>query len=323
MSSSDITPGENWTGPFTWDGHFMRLHIKTVKHDYDADNPRTWPLIKDLTQTDNGSNYKKSRTPPARLAYAQENMDDMKQHSPLRYASKSSIGVPDSRRWISKNFVDYPFNYDHKGKPRDHPHLRENEMGEWLKVATPKEGPKPPPVGTTESDHVSHVSPEKAFEQIMQTLSDPDAELRQAKKDVARYRNEAKVALAKVDSTRKEFSAQARVFTKRAQVANDKQKAQFAKELDAEKAKTRLAQREASGLKVELEEAKAQAGVLGKEIGTCREEIKTKEVELAGANERIMVIWKEMQKGKDGGNGKRKPSPEVSGGQRPEKRAKT
>jgi hypothetical protein len=76
-------------------------------------------------------------------------------------------------------------------------------------------------------------------------------------------------------------------------------------------------------LKVELEEAKAQARVLGKEIRTCCEEIKTKEVELAGANERIVVIWKVMQKGKDGRMGKRKASPEVSGGERPEKRAKT
>jgi hypothetical protein len=37
----DIAPSEGWTGAFTWDACFMRIHVCTVKHDYHPTDPRT------------------------------------------------------------------------------------------------------------------------------------------------------------------------------------------------------------------------------------------------------------------------------------------
>ena len=76
MTDSDLTPSSTWTGDFTSDGLFLRKHIKTVKHDYNQQDPRTWPLIREISSTDNGIDYRKSRSVPAFLAYEQSLISD-------------------------------------------------------------------------------------------------------------------------------------------------------------------------------------------------------------------------------------------------------
>jgi hypothetical protein len=69
MAEREIKSEDEWNGAFTLDGYFLRVHIKTVKTYYDRNNPRTWPLIKSLVQTESGTDCRRSKIIPAFLAY--------------------------------------------------------------------------------------------------------------------------------------------------------------------------------------------------------------------------------------------------------------
>lgn len=160
------------------------MHIKTVQHDYDPDNPRTWPVVESLKQNDNGSDYCKSKLPPIGPAYDQPLMADMTLYKPM---VRSDYHVNYGRtEVVHRLFVAYPFNFDLRGQLREYPHLPKADLEIWLKSVT-----KPTPDQTlhpattaaaTETNILSQsqpksaifstVSPETAFQHIMKTLDD-------------------------------------------------------------------------------------------------------------------------------------------------------
>ena len=127
MSDTDIKPSTTWTGDFTWDGLFLRRHIATVKTDYNSNDPCTWPLMQDVHQTENGLDYRKSRTALEHLAYKQSLIDDFIQYKSLKTHKHSTLPAPGKKR-INKAFRNYPFNFDRDGELRKFPHIPKDEL---------------------------------------------------------------------------------------------------------------------------------------------------------------------------------------------------
>jgi hypothetical protein len=181
MSDLEIKPSTTWTGDFTWDELFLRMHIKTVVKDYDPNDPRTWPLIQDVDQTENGLDYRKSKTAPQLLGYEQSLVDDFVQHKPLKNYGLSSYALPNKKR-VNKGFRNYPLNFDRNGKLRKYPHILADELKEWVlavKSLTPVAKEESEPSKETSKEKVDNgdcqdVSPEGAYAEIMRTLTAPD-----------------------------------------------------------------------------------------------------------------------------------------------------
>ncbi|KAJ4989521.1 hypothetical protein SVAN01_05056 [Stagonosporopsis vannaccii] len=57
--------------------------LETVKEDYDAEDPRTWPLIKDVVQTEVSYYYRQTKPALRFLAYEQSLMENLVTHRPL------------------------------------------------------------------------------------------------------------------------------------------------------------------------------------------------------------------------------------------------
>lgn len=207
MAPIDLIPSGEWTDPFTWDGLFIRMHIRAVKLDYDATNPQTWPLIKDLTQTDNGSNYKKSKTPPPWLAYDQPIMVELHKLQPMHRVCRAVKQF--GHWWRNESFAYYPFNFDSNGDLKEYPHILGSELVAWrellvdvedeeeeeeqaeedeqvTRMVESKQAPKtiPSPTPNTTEVHppsppqpphtiAADISTQSAFEQIMKKLTNP------------------------------------------------------------------------------------------------------------------------------------------------------
>ncbi|KAJ4347429.1 hypothetical protein N0V95_005431 [Ascochyta clinopodiicola] len=134
FDTADID-GENllvWRGPFSWDGLLLRLHIKTIKQDYDAEDPRTWPLIKEVVQTEVNYDYRQTKSAPRFLAYEQSLMENLVTHRPL--VNKVSCRPNLAGHQIKATFADYPFNFDRFGEIRKFPHLPAAELEEWVRL---------------------------------------------------------------------------------------------------------------------------------------------------------------------------------------------
>ncbi|KAL1604277.1 hypothetical protein SLS59_004072 [Nothophoma quercina] len=123
---------EVWRGPFSWDGLLLRLHIRTVKLDYDAEDPRTWPLIKDVIQTEVNCDYRQTKPAPRFLAYEQSLIENLITHRPL--VNKVSCRPNLHGKQIKVMSADYPFNFDGYGEMRKSPHIPADELKEWIKL---------------------------------------------------------------------------------------------------------------------------------------------------------------------------------------------
>lgn len=132
MSDINASDLPLWRGPFSWDGLLLRLHIRTIQHDYDAEDPRTWPLIKDVVQTEVNYDYRQTKPAPRFLAYEQSLVENLITHRPL--VNKVSCRPNMAGRQIKVMFADYPYNFDRFGELRDFPHLPEEELKEWTRL---------------------------------------------------------------------------------------------------------------------------------------------------------------------------------------------
>lgn len=132
MSDINASDLPLWRGPFSWDGLLLRLHIRTIQYDYDAEDPRTWPLIKDVVQTEVNYDYRQTKPAPRFLAYEQSLMENLITHRPL--VNKVSCRPNLVGRQIKVMFADYPYNFDRFGELREFPHLPEEELKEWTKL---------------------------------------------------------------------------------------------------------------------------------------------------------------------------------------------
>jgi len=127
MSDKDIEPCGTWNGDFSWDGYFMRMHMKTVTQQYDMYNPRTWPLIRHVVATENGVDYRKSKIPPEYLVYEQTLIKEMDELRPLQ---GQRVVSRRKNRVVKNLFRYYPLNYDRNGELRAHPHIPAYELEE-------------------------------------------------------------------------------------------------------------------------------------------------------------------------------------------------
>lgn len=320
------------------------------------DDPRTWPLMKDLTQTENGSNYRKSRIPPARLAYEQSIMADLVTLKPMIQADSKFIYR--NHKAIKSLFIDYPFNFDSNGKLRKYPHLPEDDLAEWLKwspkpIAKSWPGPTPVPADLTPEDPLetasthppqvkeepevdpdTPVSPESAFQQIMKSLSDPkdkqsatiaqlEHELSETKNELSQQKKEAQDAVEKLNTVTNDFHTKAKEHTKKSQEIYNNMQADFTRQLKKAEAHQVQLQKDLFDLKVVntklLDEENARTMTAKKETKAAMEklvnveeeleertwELEKSKAELVKANEKIVAIWTEIQKGKYGVKGKR------------------
>jgi hypothetical protein len=111
MTEIEIKPSYQWKGAFTMNGYFLRVHIKTVKTDYDRNEPRTWPFIKSLIQTETGTDHRKSKLVPAFLAYDQSIMEDLVDCMPMFRSAEQYTTISRTEK-LRICFRGYPLNFD-------------------------------------------------------------------------------------------------------------------------------------------------------------------------------------------------------------------
>lgn len=182
MGSKDVEPCGDWKGDFTYDGYFMRMHVKTVTQSYNMLDPSTWPLVRSLYATDNNTDNSWSKVLPEYLAYSQSQIADLDNRRPFQ-------GLRSSRkknRGMKHLFRCYPFNYDREGKMREHPHIPSDELTEWMAhdhrqnlFVTKEADTKDITViikDPTDDELTENVSPEAAIDGIMKMLDDTDTD---------------------------------------------------------------------------------------------------------------------------------------------------
>lgn len=126
MSNEDTKPCGDWNGDFTWDGHFLRMHIKTVTQKYDMEDPRTWPLVHGVVATGDGVDHRKTKLPPQYMVYDQDLIKTLNEYRPLQ-GSRAKSGRQRKNDATSR-FLFYPFNYDRWGQLRAHPHIPPDDL---------------------------------------------------------------------------------------------------------------------------------------------------------------------------------------------------
>ncbi|XPS92127.1 hypothetical protein M3J09_001533 [Ascochyta lentis] len=294
MLSSDMadTNSEDlavWRGPFSWDGLLLRLHIRTVKQDYDAEDPRTWPLIKDVVQTEVNYDYRQTKPAPRFLAYDQSLMENLVTQGPL--ASKASCRPNLAGYQIKALFADYPFNFDRYGAMRNFPHLPAAELEEWMRlmrgtIPDTKYFPDVSPRPVKASDNSSSVQKNrsvpsgKAFEPAMKASSEENPSTSATAQDnfkTAQHRPEGTVETA--------VDALITAHTKSLHTATQKTRAL---ELLVNEH-----HHEAEG---RAQAAKAKIVILGEQLERQREELEAAKKETAETNEAIIWVWNEVQK---------------------------
>ncbi|KNG45880.1 hypothetical protein DDE82_003838 [Stemphylium lycopersici] len=262
-----IKPSKRWEGAVTWDGYFLRMHIKTVMASYDRNDPRTWPTIDSLTQTDNGSDYRHMRTPPAFLAYSQELMQVLVESLPMKRTKEKHTMWRSSVK-LHNRFRDYPLNFDQEGTLRPYPHILPRELQAWRILVTglddmeAEKNSKPLAAGkvSRETGVVGNVSPAMAYLKIMKTLTGADT-LPQA--EIAELQEKLGNTMESLYKERER----------------------------AEKSETDVKQ-----LKVKLKKAEKETITVDNQLSNVEKELQVAQKEAVEANERIVTVWSKMQK---------------------------
>jgi len=173
MSNNHIEPSDFWSGDFTWDGHFMRMHMKMVTKKYDMYDPSTWPLVYRVVATDNATDYRKSRVPPEYMVYEQSLINELDELRPLCRHKSAYCGDGENMKML---FHYYPLNYDRKGGLREYPHIPFDELEEWMSycrrsklITTEKSDAK----DVVQEDKNADTCPDAAYGEIMKTLTEP------------------------------------------------------------------------------------------------------------------------------------------------------
>jgi len=331
MSDKDIEPCGVWSGDFTWDGYFMRMHMKTVTQQYDMYNPRTWPLVSQVIATENNSDYRKSKVPPEYLAYEQTLIKDLDALRPLQ----GQRAITRRKNRVMKNlFRYYPLNYDRNGELRAHPHIPSDELEEWISqikksnpIAKKEEDIKDVIVGNHAADEATEdASPEAAaIHEIMKMLDDTDTvpnsrvaeleeELEKTKKKSLEADVRAEIAEKKVTAMTAKYQTAVQRFSAQVGEALCEYKEQSHKLLCQER--SNLSTLKDILVKKEDEIASLQSDLKksGKDVLTAKQETKV-------AKQQIFKILEEMKKKKQG-TGLQKKRAEEDGAEAARKKPK-
>ena len=310
MSDKDIEPCGTWNGDFSWDGYFMRMHMKTVTQQYDMYNPRTWPLIRHVVATENGVDYRKSKIPPEYLVYEQTLIKDMDELRPLQ---GQRVVSRRKNRVVKNLFRYYPLNYDRNGELRAHPHIPADELEVWMShikgskpTAKKEDNNKSELVDNHANDEVTEdVSPETAaIHEIMKMLDDTDTvpnsrvieleeELEKTKKESLEAEIRTESAEKKVTAMTAKYQTAVQRFSVQVGEALSEYKEQSHKLLCQER--TNLSTLKEILVKKEDEIASLQLNLKkrGVDVLTAKQETKV-------AKQQIFKILEEMKKKKQG-----------------------
>ncbi|KAI4677196.1 uncharacterized protein J4E88_007004 [Alternaria novae-zelandiae] len=310
MSDKDIEPCGVWDGDFSWDGYFMRMHMKTVTQTYDMYNPSTWLLVRQVLATENKFDYRKSKVPPEYLVYEQTLIKDLDALRPLQ--GQRTVNRRKNR--VMKNlFRYYPLNYDRNGELRAHPHMPPDELEEWMSqvkksnpIAKKEEDTKDVVVGDHATEEVAEDdSPEAAaIHEIMKMLDDTDTvpnsrvaeleeELDKTKKESLEADIRADIAEKKVTAMTAKYQTAVQRFSVQVGEALCEYKEQSHKLLCQER--TNL-----STLKNILEKKEDEITSLQSDLKKSDKDVLTAKQETKVAKQQIFKILEEMKKKKQG-----------------------
>ncbi|KAI4645923.1 hypothetical protein J4E93_005502 [Alternaria ventricosa] len=331
MGDKDIEPCGVWSGDFSWDGYFMRMHMKTVTQQYDMYNPRTWPLVSQVIATENNSDYRKSKVPPEYLVYEQTLIKDMDGLRPLQ--GQRTVNRRKNRT-MKNLFRYYPLNYDRNGELRAHPHIPSDELEEWMSqikennpVAKKEEDIKDVIVGNHANEEVTEDdSPEAAaIHEIMKMLDDTDTvpnsrvteleeELDDTKKENLEAHIKAETAEKKVTEMMAKYQTAVQKFSAQVGDALCEYKEQSHKLLSQER--TNL-----GTLKEILAKKEDEIASLQSNLKKRGEDVLTAKQETMVAKQQIFKILEEMKKKKQG-TGLQKKRAEEDGAEAARKKPK-
>ncbi|KAI4949602.1 hypothetical protein J4E91_005342 [Alternaria rosae] len=340
MSDKDIEPCGVWSGDFTWDGYFMRMHMKTVNREYDMFNPRTWPLVSQVVATENKIDYRKSKVPPEYLVYEQTLIKDLDGLRPLQ---GQRIVNRRKNRNMKNFFRYYPLNYDRNGELRAHPHMLPDELKEWLShvnrsirtttedTDTKDEVNDNHANGVLPEDGCPDACPDAAYEEIMKTLIDSGPTSATA---VARLEEELSCTRKKLEEVEKNSVTR---YNSLFEQTLRKEKARTEEALSNETAKVTKLENELKSSKVSkfklqsmfddlentyvqsLQDVRSEVVTKVEEIKGLDAEVKKLTADLAVANQgiaagkqRIVMIWKEMKKVQGPSSQKNKATEDIS-----------
>jgi hypothetical protein len=323
MSKKNIEPCGSWDGDFTWDGYFMRMHMKIVTQKYDMYDPRTWPLLSQVVATENGTEYTKSKLPPEFMVYEQTLMKSMDELRPIQ-------GQRTNWRRKNKNmknlFRHYPFNYDRNGELRTYPHIPPDELKEWIghmSHAIPNKTEGVDTTNTVSDDHGSgdtagDDSNEAAIYEIMKMLDDTDtvpaSRVTELEEELDKTRKEKLEATIRADNARSRVEKMRDNYL----TAWEKLSTQVRKEISEYKKQSNalLCQERANFSKLktllELSQTKHEAAIEHgkKEVELAKQETAAAKQETMVAKQQILKILEEMKKKKQGAGLQKKKAEE-------------
>ncbi|CAN9139966.1 unnamed protein product [Alternaria sp. RS040] len=329
MSNKNIVPRVNWDRDFPWKVYSLRYDITTAIPDYEEDNPRTWPLIRDAVTTE----YRPT-VPPKYLAYDQTLIKSFERlQGPPSRPSRTS-------KYLTNLFLYYPFNYDRHGQLREHPHITSDELEEWkrqMSRTVPTTKKEAVTKNATTNDHTNdeatkNVSSEAAINEIMKMLDDSDAdsdmipytrvvdletELEKTRKQVSEARKRADTAERRIEALKIDLSGRSNNLKKsRGKVDELEDKVdELEDKMEALKDEVEELKDEAEELKDEVEDLKAKVKQSNKNVSAAKQKTAVKE-------QQILRILEGMRKKKQGaGFQKRKSSEDASEAQ--QKRLRT
>ncbi|UPX15241.1 uncharacterized protein EKO05_0005697 [Ascochyta rabiei] len=299
MADIDCEDLAVWRGPFSWDGLLLRLHIRTVIQDYDAEDPRTWPLIKDVVQTEVNYDYRQTKHAPRFLAYEQSLMENLVTHRPL--VNKVSCRPNLASHQIKAMFADYPFNFDRYGEIRKYLHLPAGELEEWMKLMR----------GTIpDSRYLPDISPQatqapKNADGMQKERSVPSDTAFKHTTETSLDRKASASAMAQTEFKVVQHQPEGAIET-----AMDTLMTAHTRSLHSATQRTRALQllvndhyQEAEG-RAQVAEAKIQ--ILGEQLERQRKELEAAKRETVETNEKIIWVWNIVQRLDDGSASEKK-----------------
>ncbi|KAI4658160.1 uncharacterized protein J4E79_007142 [Alternaria viburni] len=310
MSDKNIEPCGTWNGDFSWDGYFMRMHMKTVTQTYDMYNPSTWPLVSQIAATENNFNYRKSKIPPEYLVYEQTLIKDIDGLRPLQ----GQRAITRRKNRVMKNlFRYYPLNYDRNGELRAHPHIPSDELEEWMSqvkksnpIAKKEEDVKDVLVTSNKTEEVTeNDSPETAaIHEIMKMLEDtdtmPNSRVTELEEELDKTKKKSLEADIRAESAEKKVT----VMTAKYQTAVQRFSAQVGEALCEYKEQSHklLCQERANlgTLKEILGKKEDEIASLQSDLKKSGEDVLTAKQETKVAKQQIFKILEEMKKKKQG-----------------------
>ena len=313
MSNNHIEPSDFWSGDFTWDGHFMRMHMKMVTKKYDMYNPSTWPLVYRVVATDNATDYRKSRVPPEYMVYEQSLINELDELRPLCRQKSAECGNGENMKIL---FHYYPLNYDRKGGLREYPHIPFDELEEWMSycrrsklITTEKSDAK----DVVQEDKNADTCPDAAYEEIMKTLTDSESasvvSISKVEEQLSCARKELRDAKESFENTRKgllhdvEASRIAMQKYQKQAASNIEEKVHAEKALSAQTTRVKELQTtlmflrcSKEMLRLEYKTIRGKVERSQKDQEEMRKAMNDGESELASKNEEIKGLGSEVQK---------------------------